>query len=535
MLISKRRLQWSAIGLLVLCLLALITPIRAGMQSWLFGRILSQQLSFSDLRLHSRQPVVEAVDVRWAGPSATPDFEVRSRRAWLTYDQAALRQGIVRLPKVVLERADVMPTYREHCPAEAEAVDANLRYRQVAARLAGTHDPSSSPSLMAIRSLQSQWANHLQQWTTRSRQIAAQAAAWSQQSVGMDNSLRFGDVIEQQLQQLSNLQEEQGLLATRIQDLCGQCPAQWRQLEALHQQDQQRLRDEVAPLNAQTAADPQVQELCNELALAKADAHWRQVADYARLLHQLAHAATSQHRLPFDVDVRHPQRDNLLAEIGLWTASGRFFGNSPPVPYRAAGRWSCRSPARADACSTFDCRAEFELGHSQLRIRGSRLMLPLPVTKLVMLHRPAADSPGDASRIVLTIDGQQIVGQLSLISHEQTPSDSSTDLNFAILGSWATPQLTPHGHPPEWLATQVAVALEQQLKDVAAERQQQLAEAFQSELTEVQESLQEALQLARALTAEHGRQLAGLRSHLETQVATMRGTEFATRPAEVVR
>ena len=103
MLISKRRLQWTAIGLLIVCVLLMLRPTRSWIERVWIAHALSPQLTVGELIVHSKKSVIEVKDLQWhvdgsnfarntdggasghiVGASGRP-FGVNARCCWLGF------------------------------------------------------------------------------------------------------------------------------------------------------------------------------------------------------------------------------------------------------------------------------------------------------------------------------------------------------------------------------------------------------------------------------------------------------------------
>ncbi|MEO8270712.1 MAG: hypothetical protein ABI557_13395, partial [Aureliella sp.] len=205
MLISKRRLRWTAIGLLIVCVSLMLRPTRSWFERAWIALALNPRISVGELVVHSHKSIIEARDLTWRVDSsiaadATSEalsrrtFGVNARRCWFAIDRDSLPSGKLHVPKVILQDADL------YLSRGSLSADNSLKdWRQQMARQIVDFDwgavQRQLSCLPATEELRTTWHGLVESWIDRSHEILFEAAQLVHQVEAMDNPLRFEESI----------------------------------------------------------------------------------------------------------------------------------------------------------------------------------------------------------------------------------------------------------------------------------------------------------------------------------------------------
>jgi hypothetical protein len=567
MLFSYRRLRWSAISLLLICLLVLTPTTRRMLDQLLVNHILSPEVSVGILVFHGQKSIVEARDVSWTSRRGPRAVQLSAERGWIAVDKTGLIDRQVRFPLVILERAELQL-------AQAPPTDVGLlvhwkrRLAVQVSQLDWEIIQQPAGSLSASQSVRRGFAQRIERWLARSREILNEADALERESASMDNPLRFEISLKEKLARIRELSREQNLLAQQFDGLDDQLQSETKRLRELYQQDHLHFAGLVIDNAAAPVPHLEMDRLCFAVAQDLGQAFWQRIAPYGEVVDHLSKATHLPQRPNFDIDVRSDRFGNDRFAVNQWKGAGTFRCGPIESQFQASGDWRLTQEPFAPPTLNFAWEATFQHQLGQVMAWVEHNSLKSSASHLKLRHMPAAlakatpSTRGDVSEtaagndlhqsfseVNLISDSGQLRGQLALFSDTllwlgadpvpELPANATSTqpqaLQFELEGDWNQMQLKPTGTIPAWLAGALAAEANQRLQLAAAAQQSQLQREFETELAQLQLLVNTALEHAKSQSSEHERQLLATQQHLQRQIDQMDGLEYARRPGELVR
>lgn len=574
MLISKRRLRWMAIGLLLACVLMMLRPTRSWIERAWIARAISPQLTVGELIVHSQKTIVEARDLKWrVDGSSTPKsistgvlgrtFGASARRCWLAFDRDSLPTGNLRFPKVVLQDANFY--LAKGLPSANNSLE---DWRQQLARefveFSWEALQRELHCLPATATLRSVCCQRIEGWVERSRQIQAEAAQLEHQVEAMDNPLRFEESIKAKLARFQQLADEQRSLVSQLDELESSLATESAQLNQLHQQDLQSFVELSTEAKLKPAIESRLAEFERQFASALGDAVWHQLAPYGEIVDSVSHAAASFRNADYDVTVwpvefgaEHLQRSDLKA-------AGEFQAGLVKSRYQTSGTWRITQSAPAQTFREFNFLTAFQVDSNQLDVSSQYDSRQSTSTQLqiVMTGGPqpapklADSSPSDqaveltpSTQATLASESGKLTGSLSVTPSflklltrklpvellDSIAANSDEPLRFDLSGDWEQSQLNLICAAPAWLEQAVEKQAIQQSQAAIARSQLRLDTEFRDQLLQFRQLVDVALRDARQATAADERKLLASQSRMHEQLDFTSGAEFARRPGEINR
>lgn len=572
MLISKRRLRWLSISLLIACLLLLLRPTRNWIDRWAVAHFVGPQIRVGELLLHPKYSLVEARELSWVGVDQNRRFELNVGCGWFGYDQLGLIDRHTRLPKVILQSADLrldrvvavpgyMDVWKQHLARQVSQLDWSCIEGQLGC-------------LTSTRELKRLWSSNIERWVSRSQQILAEADHLERQTDRMDNPLRFELSLHEKLNSLQQLAGEQASLMKRFDDLSEQIDAETARLHELHGRDQIKLAGLVIGNTSYDSLTRERVQLCRELAHGLGHTFWRQTACYAEIIDQVLQASQGNARPSYDVNIRSNRHGNEWLALSDWRASGEFNCGGLTTPYKASGNWLLTQEPSRPRQLELVWQATFYREQSQIEVRTQHASQRSPQTHWEILQgpqdsatasKPMLNSPAPIrSRLELNSQFGKLQGTAALTAstlsrlaqelntqwHDSESASALTTLmqavptgkeldgqplEFDVDGTWSDASLHLRGDVPTWLSQSVATAIDRRVQVASDANRQRLDHEFDSQLSELQKLVAVAVADCRSLTAHHGQQLLATQDRVQRQLADMTGTEFARRPAAINR
>ncbi len=582
MLLSKRRLRWATVALLMASGLLLNQPTRAWLQHMWIAGALGPQVTVGEVIYHKQNSIVEVRNLRWQGnraadaqadSSAKPpiNFSVNAVRCWLGIDRTSLVDGRIHIPKFVVQDAVVTLTssfpqpnanldeWRHGMASHLEQLDWNHVERRVS-------------SLSATEAIEMAWSQRAQGVVERSRDILAESGRIEREAAAMDNPLRFEESIRARLTRYRELSVEQRSLLGQLADMQNDLAGEFERLQELLAQDVRALEQVCAQLKATDGSGRQALALDSQLALTIAEASWAQVAPYGEIVAGTSQAAAGLRAADYDITVRPGALGKEHIHCADLKASGEFRFGQFSTPFQTSGSWRLaqRSPGdvfrELNFLTTFDCpnnTLEVAAAHDsrkstaiQLRIR----MLSQDLAKRADLDAPASATTLHALAPVtanLTSDSGSLTGTLRiasealphlshrlphdlLVSLQESLSDNADEsphepLQFELSGTWQWPEMKLSGPAPAWLQRAVEQMLEQQSQQLIAASHQKLETEFTRCIEKMREQVALTARDALAIVARDESTLLTSQQRLQQRFDEMSGTEFARRAGEVQR
>lgn len=588
MLLSKRRLRWAAVALLIACGLLLTQPTRVWLQRTWIAAALGPQVTVGEVVYHAQNSIVEVRDLTWQGNNAVnshaassgtsllSNFTVKASRCWLGIDRQSLADGRIDLPKVILQDAVVtldnnflvsnvgLQDWRHGVVRHLAQFDWETLNQQVSC-------------LTAADDLATAWSHRTQDLIDRSRSILTEAGRIEVEAAAMDNPLRFEDSIRARLTRFKELSVEQQLLFGELTDIKSELTSETERLKELHRQDVRALERLCFQLQDRTSTDSQAFTLDRQLALAIAQASWNQIAPYGEVVASTSHAAATMHAADYDVTVRPAARSKDHIHCFDLKASGEFRNAQFTSPFQASGQWRVAQQRpgavfrELNCLTSFDCRTsriEVTADHDsrrstgiQLRIRmlgqavaeGTNVAatagvpvvnLPAPVTATLSCNSGALSGTLRVSAEAFVHLSQRLPRDLldslqasSVESAEELPELALSEqaLQFELSGTWDQPNLELSGSAPDWLTQAVERMLSDKSEEVIAQSYRKLATEFDLRSEQMRERVISSASQAQAMVARDENALLSSQQRLQQRFDEMNGTEFARRPGELQR
>ncbi|MCA9159860.1 MAG: hypothetical protein KDA72_16105 [Planctomycetales bacterium] len=574
MQISKRRLRWAAIGLLIACVLLMLRPTRTWIEQAWIARALSPQLTVGELVIHSQKSIIEARELKWhVCGSSTPEssctavrrraFGVSARRCWLAVDRDSLPSGRLHLPKVILQDANFF--LETGLPSASNSLE-NWQHRLARQTAGFSWDAlQKKPScLLATEQLRSAWCQRIEGWLERSPQIQIEAAQLEHQIEAMDNPLRFEQSIKAKLMRYQQLADEQRSLVCHLDQLEESLVTESVRLNQLHEQDLRSLVELTTEVKLGHRLDSNHAGLEREFAVALGDAVWNQLAPYGEIVDNISHGAVSIRTADYDVTVRpveygaeHLQRSELKA-------AGVFRVGIVKARYQTSGTWRIAQNSPAQTFREFNFFTAFQVDSGQLNVscqydsRQSTInQLQIVMTEGQQPTAKMADSsPSDhavelaqPTQATLASDAGKLTGSLIVSPRsltllpwrmpvellESIGNHSDQPLRFDVSGGWEQPHFKFHGAAPVWLEQAVEKLAIQQSQAAIAQSQLRLDTEFGNQLLQLRQLVDVVLRDARRATAADEKELLARQSRMHKRLDSTSGAEFARRPGEVNR
>lgn len=584
MLLSKRRLRWAAVALLLACGLLLTQPSRVWLQRMWIAGALGPQVTIGEVVYHGQNLIVEVRDLAWqrgdaaktrdvaSGTSSLKNFTVNAARCWLGIDRQSLVDGRIDLPKVILQ--DAVVTLDSNFPMTNVSLE---EWRNGVARHLAQFDwealKQKVSCLAATDELATGWSQRAQDLVDRSQRILIEAGRIEEEAAAMDNPLRFEESIRARLTRYRELSVEQRLLLGQLAGVESELAGETDRLEELHRQDVQALERVFVQLQDRNSADRQPFTLDRQLALAIARASWNQVAPYGEVVANTSHAAATLRSDDYDVTVRPAARSQDLIHCSDLKATGEFRYAQSSSPFQTSGSWRVAQQSPGDvfrelsSLTSFDCRTrqlEVTASHDSRMSPGIRLrirMLSQDVAQGTSSAAAAAGGPTVNSlapvMATLTCDSGNLLGTLrvaaealphlsqklprELLDSLQESLVESADefpdeaLQFELSGTWQQPNLQLSGSPPAWLQQAVERILEQQSAEVIAQSQREFESEFNLRTQQMRDRVSLSAREAQAVVSRDESALLTSQQRLQQRFDEMNGAEFARRTGEVQR
>ena len=597
MLLSKRRLQWTAIGLLIVCALLMLRPARTWIEQVWIARALSPQLTIGELIVHSKKSIVEVRDLKWQGSGldfvsktgggasgyigvgktdggASGHFGINARRCWLAVDRNSLASGKLRVPKIVFQNADL------YLAGDLPHADDRLAdWRQhLAIQLVDFHWESLQrqfKSLPAAEKLRSSWRESIDDWGKRSRQILVEATRLEHQVEAMDNPLRFEESINAKLAQFQQLADEQRSLVSHLEQLEGSLVTESERLNQLHQQDLLSFAGLSSEAKLKHAIDTNHADFEQEMAVVIGEAVWNRLAPFGEIVDKFSHAAASIQTADYDVTVRSLEFGSEQLRRSEIKATGDFQAGLVKSHYQTRGTWRIAQQTPAETFREFNFLTVFHGNtiHSDV-IQGDSNQIDVSSQydsrqsagthlQIVMVDRPqrganpSSSSPPPAGTAEQTrstesklisdagrLTGSLIVAPSTLkmlpwklppVVVECLGAEASGALRFELCGDWDHPQLTLISAAPAWLRQAVERLASQQAQVAIAKSKLQLETEFSMQLVQLRRLVDVAVREAKQSAKADERKLLVSQARLHEQLDMASGAAFASRPGEVNR
>ncbi len=565
MLVSKRRLQWTAITLLIMCLLLLFRPTRNWIDRLLVSRLVGPSVTVGEIVMHRNKSIVEARDFRWSETLGDRQIILSAQRGWFAFDKLGLLDRHTRLPKVILQDANLQLAGAQVSPTVN--VDRwKQRIAQQIVKLDWENAHQWFSCLAATRALQKNWSDNIARWVARSHQLLAEAEELEQQSIQLDNPLRFEYLIQERLERIKQLSSEQQLLSQQLDELEGQWKSEADRLKEIHRQDKLKLVGLVIGNVAIEEYHSERQRISKELSEEIGRAIWLCLSPYGEVMVHLADATQRAYQRPsYDVNIRSNQHGNEWLQISEWKAAGEFRYGDLQSLFEARGTWELTQEPFQPTNLSSEWQATFHRDHAQVDVHvqhasqhSERLQVVLQLEKTAPNTRelvttqptePQADKPANGVRANLTSQAGIFSGQLTIPREALDCIESATlipllqfdsqpaaePLRFDVSGPWTDVKLGLMGTTPTWITQAVTTEAEARLKIASETAMQQLEQAFAAELQQLTQLVATAVGDQKSLTINHTRQLLAAQDRLQQQLDNRNGTEFARLPGAIAR
>ncbi len=583
MLLSKCRLRWATVALLIICGVLLFQPTRVWLQRVWITAALGPQVSVGEIVYHGKSSIVEVRGLSWHGIGAVDagarastaasirKFAVTAPRCWLGLDRPRLADGRIYLPKVILQ--DAVISLASSFPETNSKLE---DWRQAVARHQEQFDwrklePRANCLDAADHSLAA-WLLRTEDLVNRSRSILAVAARIDEETQGMDNPLRFADSIRAQLERYSELVAAQRSLSRQLGEIDDDLARETRRLEELHGQDKREWDEQCSQLQDVATQQNSELPLDQRLALVLAQAGWDQVAPFGEIVAHTSQAAASIRQSNYDVTVRAASAASDQIQCSDLKASGEFRFAQVKSPFQTSGAWRLAQQRPGEVFRELNSRTLFDCQTHQLEVSGSHdsrkstgIQLRIRMLNRDVARRARPTSAAEAMSINslspvtahLTSEAGRLTGTLCiaaealpLLSHTPPRDDlaglqeilnDSADkhereaLQFDVRGTWQAPEFKLSSPPAAWLQRAVEAIISQRSQEVIALSQTKLDAEFKLRMEQMQERISLAARAAQAVVSGDESRLLTSQQSLQQRLDEINGTEFARRPGEVQR
>ncbi len=595
MLISKRRLRWGTLCLLVVCAMILLQPTRAWIEALWIAQVLGPKVSVDAIVYHPSKSVVQARKLRWRELPLDNSPNVAQRsvgvsidHSWLGYDLRSLAHGQLRLSKVILEDADLSLDGSLPRPS-AQRIAWQARIAQHIGNLNWESLEHSLSYGAATDQLKQDWRKRIDDWLVRSQQILAQSTRFQDEVASLSNPLRVEQSLRDRLMLMQQLAAEHRALTKEIEQVPMALANDSSGLKQLYQQEVEKLRSGLTSCMEAPAQAAAREAIASDCILDIGQLAWRQLAPYAEVVDRLGGAFEGANVNSHNVTFRAPEYAGEWLRVAEWKAQGQFRAGALRASYHASGECGPLQVASGQAASP-SLQATFDDSKNQIDVRvqyhsdgqhNVQLMLAPPhglpeVTPVAGLGTHAEESPSDrlmhdsiadyispkestASQTsfvsqanLITRSGalegrvtiahaalQDLVEQLpessAILARELLATGSASPLDFVVSGSWNHVEL----HLQQAIAAGVSSEIEretrEQLLQAAAAKEAQLATDFERQLLAVRYLVESAANDLREQVTEDSQQLTSNQQSVQQRLDEMHGTEFARRPDTLQR
>lgn len=555
MLISKRRMQASAILFLIVLVAVLFRPVRSWLDQAIVHHAISPNLHVSELTYHSKNSVLEARRIALTSTRGPHVYHLQAARAWVAIEPEPLLDQTLSIPHLLVENVELSLKDYSHSPAQP-----TTSWRQkLAARVAQLdwdEIKRSFTSLLAAQDVNTTWEKRISRWVMRSTEILRQVDTLDAEA-DLQNPLRFEDQIKSKLHLVDELKAEQQLLGGQFANLEKLLSAEDKRLRELFQKELQQLR----PRNTQNEQQI-IREIANDLLLEAAHVLWKQYSPHAEIANAVATEMVPRVDRPsYDRDIGGESEPLCVDDL---EAKGDFLLDNKRIPFSLAANYKIarRSDSRSIATGRWDFR--FKTTPCTITVLAARAAAFEGLHFVVQIHAdsdalPAA-SPSDRLEDISVLPDSQhflefefnsmddhIAGQMHVdleriagLSEDFASALSQacleqpgSNLTIDIHGTWQEPTFALPAAVPEFLANSLRSSLDERMRAANTELELQLTSQFNSEVATMERLVNRAAQAGIAIIQDHSQQVAGVRKALQDSLEEMSGTAFARRPQQV--
>ncbi len=565
MLISRRRLQWSMIGLLGLLAVVLVRPARSYLDAFTAQWIVDSRLSVGKIQIHNRASVLELEDLRWSSASGARRIGFEAPRAWVAVDAEQLVVKQVRCPHIQVEDARLFVQSVD--PRAAPELGNQLWQRNLARQVVSLDWEDVRrhvQSLLAARETHQTWSERIGRWVTRSQEILTHIQSLEEAS-DHSNPLRHEQQLVASLEKVQELSQEQSVLASQFDGIQKLLQSECAHLE-------QKFESEWAELEKSAMTDESEMSVAHDTLLDVARQYWLLIADYGEISTGMASAWPRYRSQPaYDRDILVSDRQRSLVDLEELTVQGVFqhgdrqtpFGlvadcaiwqdpvTEPTTPQQQSqSRWEYRfvdidylihthvqkpaeSPRRIDIEAWLSLNPRTDVSPSDLP--------PLPGAP-----QPAdMDDATEPTRIV-ELQGNLQDGQLTLrmslsptilepmitdldsLGEFDIPADEEP-LRVSVAGAWQQPEFDVD-QVPSWFQEVIETQLRSLRQTKHADLQRQAREEFSSQLSKLRALVSQSAEEGSLAASRQQEQTLAVSERLQAALDRIRGTAFARRP-----
>lgn len=554
MLISKRRMQSSAILFLIVLVAVLFRPVRTWLDQALVHHAVSPRLHVSELTYHSKTSVLEARSIALTSQRGPHVYHLKAARAWVAIEQEPLLDRAVSVPHVLVENAELSLQSYSPPPTQTPVFWQEELAKRVA-QLDWEQIKRSFTSLLAAQDINATWEKRISRWVVRSTEIVRQVGTLDAES-DLENPLRFEDQIKSKLHLIDELKTEQQLLAGQFGNLQKLLSAEDTRLRALFEQELQQLR----PRNT-NEEQRLMQAVANDLVLDAAKVMWQKFSPHAEIADVVATEMVPRAERPaYDRDVGSESKPLSVSDM---EAKGDFLVDDRRIPFSLAANYQIAPQSDSPAMATGQWDFRFKTNPCTVTVLAARTGAFDGLHLLVQVHDDAAEpslaSPSDLPNDILVPVGShhflefefnsadgQIAGQMHVdLAHIAGLSEEfaralrqacreqpGSRLTIDIHGTWQEPVFALPEEAPEFLALSIRNSLDERIHAANAELETQIADQFNSEVAAMERLVNQAAQAGLSIIQDHSQQVAGIRQSLQDSLEEMSGTAFARRPSQ---
>ncbi len=581
--ISRCRMRWATVALLIACGGLLIQPARIRLQRVWIAAVLGPQFTVGEIVYHGQSSIVEVRDLSWQGTAtANPrtknsagvsasKFVVSAPRCWLGVDRERLADGRIYLPKVILQ--DAIITAANTFPGTNDKLE---DWRHAVARHQQQFEWRSleqrANCLTAADHSLAAWLLRTEDLVNRSRSILAIAARIEEETETMDNPLRSEGSLRARLARYTELIAAQGTLRKQSEDIDSDLARETERLAEVHGQDTREWRRTCAQIQARAGHENSDLGLDQRLALVLAQAGWDQLAAFGEIVANTSHAAANYRAADYDVTVRAGTLANDHMHCSELKASGEFRCAQFSSPFHTNGSWRVAQQRPGEVFRELKFVTLFDRRNYQLEVTGShdsRVSSGIDMRIRMLNRRVAARAKADAAGDGITINALTPVtasltsaaGQLSgtlciaaealpILANEpardyladlqifldNTPAEQQRQpLQFEVSGTWQIPEFKLSQPAAPWLQDAAEGIISQQSQEVVAQAQSKLDAEFTLRIDQMRQRISVAVHAAQAAMSQDESRLLTSQQGLQQRLDEINGAEFARRAGPVQR
>lgn len=588
MLISKRRIKWGLLLVLVAGVMIFVRPPRTWLDRALVRQI-DPTLTVNQVTVYRKDAVVEVDQPQWKKKSDGRSFGLKADRLWLAVDAKPLKKRKIVVAKGQIENA--LLYFNDYAPSTAETSDVwTLEMDKHAHAIDWEEVKQHFANQLSPEDINGPIRQRIDGWLQQSRDIQAQVQRITSDYSYDDNPLRYEEELRRKIERIDQLNKEHqsivgnfdGIVAT-VQQKCAELKAE------LRTQAQEVAREVINASELQASK----QVIAETLMLQIARQSWNQLTDCGQIAQLMAANFYQSKRGEFNVDlpvsVEGQTPDTTFVSVSNLMASGVFSRGETRSPFRLAanvrlkqetqdlvsGVWKYNFFEGDKLIGVIAEQPDAPSTGNEITTEGTQQkMAPEVLVQLKVL--PANEtvaSPSDLAEAAATDSDEPVTveemddswieredymakltastrngrlhGILELTTRalDGQPEDAAriirnaversgkTHLSFEVRvsGHWQDPQFVVQEKLPAWLSRSIESEVNQELLTLNDEADAEIKADFDRRALEIQDSVRVAVQNGLAIAESHRQQLITARAMLQRRLQEFDGSLSTSR------